>query len=520
MMKKIAIGAGVGVLLLSIVGFFWVRSVFAHDNVRRALASQISSAIGQPVSIETISAGIYPRVTIKLGGVTIGQPARIQAQTLRLGTDLRALLSRQIVHATVHLDGARVELPLPPLGSTTGPAPGGESSEWPVELVSIDEIVLNDVDMVSGGRTLKGDVEAVPHAGGITLRKIELAAEDTQLTGSGEIKDLAGPVGEVAIKADALNFSRLLDFLTAFSRDFRSTGPAPTGGQGPPGRTTTPAPRAAATDLTVSLAAGRATMGSLVLDKLNGRARVTGQGVTLNPVAFGVFGGSYNGTMTVTPSAVPTFGLNATLSNIDVAALTAFAGTPGTISGRMAGRVQLAGQGAEVSRLMTSARGTARVDIRDGVVKRLGLVKTIVIATSMRADAKMPAAGGSNDEAFSELGATLAIANGTARTSDLRFQSPDVTMSAAGSLRLDGSAIDLRGNVQLSDALSKQAGRDLVRYTQEQGRVTLPATVTGSAQSPAVRVDMGNLFKRALQNKANEELQKALGKKFRSLIPR
>jgi uncharacterized protein involved in outer membrane biogenesis len=186
----------------------------------------------------------------------------------------------------------------------------------------------------------------------------------------------------------------------------------------------------------------------------------------------------------------------------------------------MAGRVQLAGQGADVSRLMNSARGTARVDIRDGVVKRLGLVKTIVVATSMRADAKMPAVGGSTDEAFSQLGATLAIANGTARTNDLRFQSPDVMLSAAGSLKLDGSAIDLRGDVQLSDALSKQAGRDLVRYTQEQGRVTLPATVTGSAQSPAVRVDMGNLFKRALQNKANEELQKALGKKFRSLIPR
>ena len=276
--------------------------------------------------------------------------------------------------------------------------------------------------MVSGGRTLKGDVEAVPHAAGVTLRKIELAADDTRFTGSGEIKNLAGPVGEVAIKADALNFSRLLDFLTAFSRDFSPTGAAPA----------TPAARAPATDLTLSLAAARATMGSLVLEKLNGRARVTGEGVTLDPVEFGVFGGGYKGTMSVAPGAVPTFRLNAALSNIDVAALTAFAGSPGTISGRMAGRVQLAGQGTDVTGLMNSARGTARVDIRDGVVKRLGLVKTIVVATSMRADAKMPAAGGSTDESFSQLGAALAIANGTARTNDLRFQSPDVLMTAAG----------------------------------------------------------------------------------------
>ena len=75
--------------------------------------------------------------------------------------------------------------------------------------------------------------------------------------------------------------------------------------------------------------------------------------------------------------------------------------------------------------------------------------------------------------------------------------------------------------MQLSDALTKQAGRDLVRYTQEQGRVTLPATVTGSAQvAGRAAWTSADLFRRALQNKANEELKKALGKKFRSLIPR
>ena len=101
-------------------------------------------------------------------------------------------------------------------------------------------------------------------------------------------------------------------------------------------------------------------------------------------------------------------------------------------------------------------------------MKRLGLVKTIVIATSMRADAKMPPADASSDEPFSEFAAALTLANGTAHTTDLRFESPDVHMRAAGSLRLDGSAIDLRGDVQLSDTLSQQAGRDLLRYTQDQ----------------------------------------------------
>jgi hypothetical protein len=74
--------------------------------------------------------------------------------------------------------------------------------------------------------------------------------------------------------------------------------------------------------------------------------------------------------------------------------------------------------------------------------------------------------------------------------------------------------------VQLSDELSKQAGRDLVRYTQDQGRVTLPATISGSADSPQVRIDVANMAKRAITNRANEEAQKAIKKGFGGLIPR
>jgi uncharacterized protein involved in outer membrane biogenesis len=504
MMKKVAIGIVAALLLVSVIGYFWVRSVFVHDTVRLALASQISSAIGQPVTIESIGASIYPRVTVRLGGVSIGQPARIHVRLLRLGTNFRALLSRQIVNGTVHLDGAKLELPLPPLGASPTSATPASDSKSPLEIVSVDEIVLNDVEIVSGGRTLHGDIVAAPHGTGVTLSKISLSAEDTRLTGSGEIRNLVGPVGEVTIRAEALNFTRLLDFLTAFSAGsgMTSTAGSAPGAKAPP------------TDLTLALSANRATMGTIALDALSGRARVTSQGVTFDAIDFGLFGGRYKGTMALTADATPTFRLRADVSNIDVAALTAFAGNPDVISGRLSGRLDLAGQSPDPVGAMKSARGTARVEIQNGVVKRLGLVKSIVIATSMRADAKMPAAG-STDEPFSQLGATLNLASGTARTSDLQFDSPDVHMRSAGSLRLDGNAIDLRGDVQLSDALSQQAGRDLYRYTQQQGRVTLPVTVTGSAQAPSVQVDVAGLAGRALKNKAEEELKKRLEGLFR-----
>src|ERR1700704_2867747 len=109
MLKKLLLGASLLILVLSLGLFLWVRAVFTEDNVRAALADQLSKALGQPVKVGSIAAAIYPRVTVNLGLVSIGEPARIHVRTLHVGADLGALLSRRIEHARLELSGARVE---------------------------------------------------------------------------------------------------------------------------------------------------------------------------------------------------------------------------------------------------------------------------------------------------------------------------------------------------------------------------------------------------------------------------
>ena len=111
--RVILIGVLVAIVVIGGGLFLWARSVLAQDSVRAALAAELSSALGQPVTVGSISAGLYPRVTVNLGEVAIGQPPRIQVRTLSLGTGLGALLSRRIEQASVHLEGAKIELPLP-----------------------------------------------------------------------------------------------------------------------------------------------------------------------------------------------------------------------------------------------------------------------------------------------------------------------------------------------------------------------------------------------------------------------
>lgn len=506
MRHKILVGIGVGLLLMSAGLFFWARSVFTQDNVRAALAAQLSESLGQPVAVGGISAGIYPRVTVNLTEVTIGEPARIRVETLHIGTNLRALLSRRIEHASVRLSGATVELPLPDFANVTA-AEGGGSSGAPVELVSIDEIVLNDVALISGGRTLRGDIELEPRDGGVNIRRMRLTADAAAVDITGRITDVSGPSGELAIKAGALNLDHLLAFASAFA-----------GGVGPSASSARGAASPSTLDIAASLDAERATIGTLSLQNLSGRARILPDRMALEPIRFDLFGGKYDGSLTLMPGGTAGFRLKAALAGIDMAAATAFAGSPDTLSGRLSATIDLAGVGIDAGSALSSAKGTARVDITDGIVKNLGLVRTIVVATSGRSDAAPASTAASRDEPFSRLGATLSLANGTAATNDLRFESDDLLLDATGTMRLDGSAINLKGQVQLSDALSKQAGRDLVRYTQEQSRVTLPVTISGSAHHPQVRVDVAALARRAMTNRAKEEVQGAIKRGLGGLL--
>jgi uncharacterized protein involved in outer membrane biogenesis len=517
-LKKVVFSLFVLFVAGSAALFFWARSVFTHDNARAHLAAELSKALGQPVTIGSIAAAIYPRLTVKLGDVDIGQPAGVQIASLDVGTDFRALLSRRIEHATAKIDGAKIQLPLIPLGpsSDVQPAPQTESgaSSSPVDLVSIDEIVVSNVEVLSRGRTLRGDIEAVPEPDGtITLRRVSLHAEDASIEATGRLTNLNGPVGDVSVTAGELNLDRLI----AFFNDFSATAASNTG----PARA--PEPRAVKPDLNVAIEAKRAHLAGLTLDAVSARAHVTENDVLLQPMAFGLFGGKYNGSFGVrTVPGSPAFTFAGQIENADMATISRFAGGGEPISGRLSAQLNLMGTGTDAAAALGSVRGTARVNVVNGIVRNLGLVRAVVVATSMRgtsstlAGASTAAASEaqtSRDEPFEAIGATLAIGGRNASTEDLEFVGRNVTMNARGSIALNGSAVNLAGRVRLSEELTKQAGTDLVRYTRDDtGRVTLPVSVTGPVQALSVQVDVGNLMKRAIQNRIEDEAQKAIMK--------
>ena len=508
-LKTFLLAAAALLIVLGAAVYVWARSVLTGDAVRTAVAAQLAEALGQPVTIGGLGVSIFPRVTMDLSDVAIGKPARIAIRRLHVSTALGALLSRRIEHAGVRLEGARVDLPLPPLGPASSAQARAAPGRAPVEIVSIDDVMLNGVEVRSGGRTLRGDVVLVPHLPGVTIERLDLSADDTHLTITGEITDLAGPTGTLAVRGRGLDVPALSTFLSEFAGGATArAGPGSAAASG------------GAINLTVTLDADRATFGTLRIDALTGRARVTSDGVAIEPMRFRVFGGTCDGALTLTLSRTPAFRVKAAIANVDVAAALAFAGSPNTMTGRAAGTLDLAGRGTALDRVLETAAGTARIDVTDGTVAHLGLVRTVVLAGSMRAESQRQARSAGSGETFSRLGATFHVGSGAARTDDLRFESPDVLLAAAGEVRLDGRAVDLAGPLQLSSELSKQAGRDLVRYTARDGLVTVPITVDGPLADLKVRVGIADLARRALANRASEELKKSVLKGLGKIIKR
>ena len=165
--------------------------------------------------------------------------------------------------------------------------------------------------------------------------------------------------------------------------------------------------------------------------------------------------------------------------------------------------MSLAASGLDPQAALERARGTARIVVTDGRVPNLDLVRKVVLAFG-RPTGERP---GGSGEVFSRLAATLNVGGRALSTSDLTFVSRDVDMTGEGTLSLATQALDFRTNIVLSPELSAQAGRDLYRVAHEGDRVVLPARITGTVAAPTVFVDVEAALKRAIRNRAQDEIK-------------
>ena len=506
-MKKLLLFS-LAAVLIAIVGLaVAVRMMVDPERVRSTIAAQASAALGMPVSLQAASVSVWPRPRVTLSGLKVGEPASLTLNTIEVTTALRALLSRRIEDAELTIADSTADLPallaaLEGLAAET-PAPPveGTSTDAPLTLVSVDTIAFRNVRVIFDGGAATVSLDSALDGDRLEIRSFELASDVTDLTASGAIESLADRRGKLSINAETLDLDGMVGLLSKIQG--AQGAERAQGAKGAQGAKDRPEDRPAF-DMTFEVTAVKGRAGGVQFDNLKSTIYATANAVRMAPFGLGVFDGRVDGSVNVdTSTPEPLLALDAKFSGIDMRAVAAFAGQPEAISGRLAGELNVSGAGSEPTAALGNAAGRGTFRITDGAIPNLHLVRTIVLAFGKPAS---DATGGG--DRFTSIAATMQLANSVVRFSTLSFASPDVDVDGSGTLNLSAGAIDVSGRARLSEALTAQAGRDLVRYTADANRVTVPVTVTGQMTSPQVRVDAGAVLRRAAENEMKSQLKK------------
>lgn len=481
--------AGVAALILAAMGgLYWFLS---GDGMRLALERQATSWLGQPVHVKGARAQIFPRVGIQLTEVGVGEPVSLSLADVQVSTDLRALLGRRIENARLVISDSRIQMPVPfeiPASAASGEAEDEAASA--MEVVSIQEISLRDIRMISRGREVVVSADSTLEGDHLTLRRFTAESGGTSLQVEGEV-DLEPRVdATLRAKANRIDLDELLALADAFTPE-RAPGAS---------RSTTPTARIAA-----RVSAESATAGGVEVKQFATDMQVDGDRVALSPLTFQLFGGRYQGSLNARLGDRLAVTLQSRLEDLDVAQLAAFGGSPDTITGKLTGAGTFSAQGADMAAILSTANGKGTVSIVDGTIRRLNLVRTVVLFFGRPAPDSAPAS-----DRFNRIDASFSLARQVFRADSFALQSPDADIVGTGTLTLGNEALDGTLDLSLSEELSAQAGTDLARYTREGNRVVLPARLGGTLAEPRITIDAGAAVKRGLRNEVQRRLKGVL----------
>ncbi len=509
MLRKVLLALVILLAVITASVYFFADRMLGSELVRSTFEQQLATRLGQPVHVGAIGASLFPRVAVKLQDVSIGQPAAVQLGEVRVVTGLRGLFSRTITDAEVIVSHSRVTLPLP-VAVVPASSPSSPSSSPGFTVTSIRVISFRDIELVAGKQAVRVNLDAAIEGDRLDIARLTLDGKKTKIEGHGVLDSIASLRGRVDARADPLDLDETIAIASAFT--------APSGLTPPP---SAPVQKSRpATDegdtipmyITARVTAPSGQFATYTFQDLSSTVELVPGRVTLSRLSLRSFGGHFAGRIdAVTSGKVPSLRLNGKVNGLDVASVMKAAGSAEGITGKLVGGVNLSADGTDAAAVMSSAHGTIDAAITDGTIQHLDMVREIVLAFGKPSGAPPEGSG----SAFSRLGGTFALANSTVTSDNLSLLSRDFTMRGNGKLRLDNGAIEGRADVTLSADLTAQAGTDLRRYAQEDGRVVVPVTISGTLSNPRVFVDVAAAMKRALGNELQRRTKSFLGGLFR-----
>ncbi|CDX30749.1 AsmA family protein [Mesorhizobium sp. SOD10] len=324
----------------------------------------------------------------------------------------------------------------------------------------------------------KGDVDVGP--GQLSFQKAAVALNGVKASGQGSMK-----LGEPLNIRTSLKFAKL-DFAA-----FAGGGAAGAGGkQKPNGATDAP--------VDLSFLKGIDAKVDIQADKLGYGKVFAGPVATALTVADGkahlsvpqspFYGGTIAAEMTADGSGdAASLELHTAIAGAAAAPLLHDAADFDRIEGTLNATVAVSGSGKTTHSLARSLGGKAAAKFSDGAFRGIDIAEVYNNLVGLLAS------GFKQDQAkkttFTELGASFAIANGVAQTTDISLLGPLVRMDGSGKIDFAEQTLDIRLNPRVVASLAGQGGDVAVKG------IGVPIVVQGPLFAPRAYPDLSALAK-------------------------
>ncbi|MEZ5788211.1 MAG: AsmA family protein [Xanthobacteraceae bacterium] len=221
--------------------------------------------------------------------------------------------------------------------------------------------------------------------------------------------------------------------------------------------------------------------------------------LTLKLSPSGVYGGQAAGELTVDRSQeTPAFAMRMAFSAIDALQALRDINSFDHVSGRARGALDLKSSGISPLRIVSNLNGRAEFLVEDGAVRGLNmpamvrsLLDMVLSGWQQRATA---------ETRFNSFGGTFSIEKGVARSTDIKFNGPLLTMTAAGSVDLRAQTLDFRADPRILSSRDPSTGR------QTSSGIGVPVVIKGAWSEPRIYADTPDILSntdgalRALRN--------------------
>lgn len=266
-------------------------------------------------------------------------------------------------------------------------------------------------------------------------------------------------------------------------------------------------------DVKGSIRIGTLQVSKLKLAKLNAKLNLAGGRLDVAPLSMNLYEGTANGSLSLN-AAGNQVGLKQHLAGISINPLMKDLADKDLLEGRGNVALDVTSRGDSITAMKKALGGTASVNLKDGAIKGINLAQTLRdlkgklgAASGKREDATQQAKAGDKTD-FSELSASLKIANGVAHNEDLAMKSPFLRLSGAGDIDIGGGQMNYVAKASVVASATGQGGQGL---DQLKG-LTVPVRVTGPFEKLSYTLEFGSLVADVAKAKVEEKKEEIKAK--------